>query len=210
MATTGEKIAIGGVIGLAAWALLGGKKTTGNVPGSTEPPVCGPGSVPQLQTDGTWKCVEIATGEVVLPDDDDEPLPPKPNTCNYSGCGSPWDDTHQHPSIYAQRLIDLGYPMPIVQIAQNGTLIAVSPARNTIREFQRDFNAVRASNGFAGPAAAAGQSATLALGTLKSGPKLGEDGLYGVNTITANVRAQSLVNQSGVSWANIVALSGGG
>jgi hypothetical protein len=203
--TTTEKILIGGAVGLAAWALFGGdSNATGNVPGDTTPPSCGPGRAPQLQPDGTWTCIDIEIGEVVI----DDPLPPKGNICNYSGCGSPFDDNHQPPSFYALRIQQLGYPIDVAAIAGNGTLIAVSPARNVIREFQRDFNAVKNSNGVDAPASLAGGAALNSLNVIKGMADLDEDGLNGNNTITANVRAQNLVNQLGMSWLNIVNLAG--
>lgn len=203
------KILIGAGLGLGALALFAGDAgATGNLGGTDTPPSCPLGQVPQLQPDGTWACVPMEPIDAdVVEVDDDDPLPPKPPTCNYSGCGAPFDTTHQHPSFYALRVQQLGYPIDVAAIAGNGTLIAVSPARDVFREFQRDFNAVKNSNGLNGPAALAGANAVAALNLIKGMSNLATDGLNGNNTITAVSRAQALVNAMGMSWLQIVNLS---
>lgn len=203
----GKKIAIGlGVLALGLGFAGAANADDDVLPDDDDdpnaPPSCPLGQVPQIQPDGSWACVPIAIVDPVFPpaDDDDDPLPPKPPTCNYSGCGPAFDGSHQHPSIYAQKLIDLGYPINIAGIAANGSFIAVSPQRDVVREFQRDYNAVRASP----PAPAA---SPLAFAPIAAAGALAEDGLIGNKTIAALDRAWKAVTNSGMTWLAAVELS---
>lgn len=123
------------------------------------------------------------------------PPPPAPNkACNYSGCGAQFDSAHQTPAFYQQRLQILGYP-----INPAGSIIS-GVAMTIIREFQRDYNAVRADP----PVFAA---SPLALAPIAAGPKLDTDGLIGNNTIAAIERAHTAILSANTTWGAVVELS---
>jgi len=133
------------------------------------------------------------------------PPPPDPKKCNYSGCGPQFDNNHPSPVTLAIRLQQLGYPI-------NPTAPGWSQIQATSmaiwREFQEDYNHVRAGNGLAGPAALrAAAGAPAALAAIKAGPKLATDGLVGNNTIAALNRATALVPAINLSWDNCVRLA---
>jgi hypothetical protein len=208
--TRNQKIAAAAVAGLAVLGFAAAAKADDGTDdgGGDDPEPCPFGFHRVPTVNGGSVCVP----DIVVPSDDggggDVPFPPLPNVCNYSGCGQPFDTTHSHPSVYAIRFQELGYPMPVPAISANGSMIAVDPARSSIREFQRDFNAVKASNAINGPAALAGVAATSALANLKASPNLSTDGLNGNNTIKAVTLAQALRNTVGLSWEAIVNLVG--
>jgi hypothetical protein len=130
----------------------------------------------------------------------DDPFEPPPPNCNYAGCGAPFDNSHPHPGVLALRLTNLGYPINAIGIGQNGSTIAVNPARAIVREFQRDYNAVRAGN----PIFAA---SPLAFAPIVAGPKLGTDGLIGNMTIAAIDRAIKAAQNANTTWLAAVELS---
>lgn len=194
-------VAVG--VGLLALLALAGAANASDDTDDTDddddvPPLpCPPGFVELIQPNGQRTCVRGPD----LPDpNDDDPLPPKPNVCNYSGCGNPFDNTHPSPGVIAQRLSTLGYPINFVAIANNGSLIAVEPARGIVRDFQRDSNLVHDD-----PPAPA--SSPLAFAPIAAAARLADDGLAGNNTIAAITRAITAQNNSGMTWLAAVELS---
>jgi hypothetical protein len=204
---TKKALLFGGLIG-AGLFVAGLANAADADGGGEEPGDCPEGFVPLFNPQtGQWSCVrapENGGDDTPPPPPDDggidDPLPPKPAKCNYSGCGAQFDGSHSHPGVYAQAISQLGYPINFVAIGQNGSLIAVAPARNLVREFQRDYNAVRASP----PAPAV---SPLAFAPIAAGPKLAEDGFVGDQTIAAIGRAKTAVNNSGMTWLAAVELS---
>lgn len=134
------------------------------------------------------------------PADLDDPLPPKPPSCTYSGCGPAFDNSHPHPGVLAIRLNNLGYPINAIGIGQNGSTIAVNPARAIVREFQRDYNAVRKGNPIF-------NASPLAFAPIVAGPSLKTDGLIGTNTIAAITRAQTAVTNASTTWKAAIEIS---
>ncbi len=187
-----QKIGVAVAVGLGVFALAGAANAADVIPGDDDQPddeTCPPGFHPQPNVDGTSTCVADIVPD---PTDLDDPLPPKPPMCNYAGCGGAFDNNHEHPSVYALQLQELGYPINVVGIAANGTTIAVNPARGLVREFQRDYNAVKAGGGVT---------------AIKNGPTLGTDGLVGNQTIAAIKRAKDAVVLLNLPWVDIVELA---
>lgn len=141
-----------------------------------DPPVlCPPGQV-------------LINGVCVVP-----PPAPNPINCNYLGCGAAFDGPQAALGNTAItvgiRLQQLGYPLN--PAAGNFTLISAY-AMSVVREFQRDYNAVRAGGGY---------------DPISNNPKLDTDGLTGVRTIAAINRARQAVITLATSWKDIVGLA---
>jgi hypothetical protein len=136
------------------------------------------------------------------------PPPPPANVCNYLGCGQVFDAPKAAqgitPITTGVFLQQLGYPL---NPAANGFSLISGYSMAVVREFQRDYNAVRSSNGLAGPAAAAGATAQQRLQAIKAASSLDTDGLVGNMTLAAINRARSLRDAIGLSWEAIVNLS---
>lgn len=187
-----QKIGVAVAAGLALFAFAGAANAADVIPGDDDEPdddACPPGTHAVPGLDGSSTCVPDVVPD---PDDLDDPLPPPPPQCNYAGCGNQFDNSHSHPSVYALQLQELGYPINVVGIAANGSTIAVNPARGLVREFQRDYNAVKAGGGVA---------------AINAGPTLGTDGLVGNMTIAAIKRAKDAVNLLNLPWVDIVELA---
>lgn len=194
--TRNQKIGIGVAVA-GAVALIGFSANASDTPSGPPTGECPEGFIrqPDPNHPGQFICVrgpDIEPPDNDLPDVDDidDPLPPPPPQCNYSGCGPQFNNGHAAPAYYALRIQQLGYPINVPPIAANGSTIAVNPARAIIREFQRDYNAAR-----------------TAQTVQPTPPKLGEDGLVGNATIAAIENAHKWVQTLNLPWVDIVELA---
>lgn len=205
--STKKKIAIGaGVALLALLGFAGAANADDTQPDDDNPPPPPPDDDDIIIVEPPVFCPpgQVNVGGVcIVP-----PPPPPANVCNYLGCGPAFDGPKAAQGITQVSiglfLQQLGYPLN----PASGTFSLVSLYSMTIvREFQRDYNAVRTSNGLSGPAAAAGPSAQQALQAIKASSKLDTDGLVGNFTIAAINRARTLRDRLGIDWEASVNLS---